>query len=174
MSAVQARMRKPVVARWMLVWLSVLMLALPALTMAQAAPQVITPADQSEIMKYSLNEDVLDRLSAVTSEGNAMQIKKAQMDMTKVHSLDDLAGQMVANDSRIKPLLSKHGFTPHEFLVANFALVNAAMAANMRKDPEMAKHVDASKVNEANVSFYTSHEAAINQMMRSGHDTSGK
>ncbi|HET7358819.1 MAG TPA: hypothetical protein VFJ04_01610 [Rhodanobacteraceae bacterium] len=151
--------------RWMLCALCLLML--PAAAMAQAR-QTMTPADQAEIAGFKLNEDVITRMAALTAEGRGMQIKKATLDMGTIHSLDDMAAQVVAGDPRIEPLMRKHGFTPHQFLVANLALVSAAMAANMQADPEMAKHVDASKVNMDNVRFYQAHQAQIDRLMQGG------
>jgi hypothetical protein len=150
---------------WVLCGLCLLML--PATAMAQAR-QTMTPADQAEIASFKLDEGVLTRMAALTADGRGMQIKKAQLDMARIHSLDDMATQVVAADPRIEPLMRKHGFTPHQFLVANLALVSAAMAATMQADPEMAKHVDASKVNMDNVRFYQAHQAEVDRLMQGG------
>lgn len=143
-----------------------LCLALVLSPLAMAQGQMLTPADQVEIATFTLTTDVLQRMQAVTTEGKAMKTKHAALDMSKVHSLDDMATQMVAVDPRIKPLLAKHGFTAHQFVVANLALINAVMAANAQNNPEMAGQGDKSTYNAANVAFYEAHRDAINTMMQ--------
>lgn len=146
--------------------MSLLLLAflLPAMAVAQQA-SVLSAADRAEIQKFTLNDDVFNRLQAVTKEGRAMHIKKYRLDMTKVHSLDDMANQVVTADPRIKPLLSKHGFTPHQFLVANMALVGTVMTVRYAEQTGQEQKLEA-QLNPANVSFYKSHKAAVDAMVR--------
>ncbi|RAP59189.1 hypothetical protein [Oleiagrimonas sp. MCCC 1A03011] len=153
-------------AMFLLRWAALLLLLAPVLGMAQGVSQRLSASDRAEISNFQLNQDVLARLQAVTADGKAMHVKKSQLDMSKVHSLDDMADQLVSVDPRIKPLLSKHGFTPHQFVVANLALVGTAMAVRMERDPKMAKYIDTSKLNQHNVQFYKSHEAQILRMMQ--------
>jgi hypothetical protein len=152
----------------MMQWLVMLLVLLPALSLAQSAPQQLSAADRAEVGQFQLNQDVLSRLQAVTSEGQSMHIRKSRLDMSRVHSLDDMADQLTAIDPRIKPLLAKHGFTPHQFVVANMALVGTAMAVRMERDPKMAKYIDTSKLNQHNLAFYKAHEAQILRMMQQG------
>jgi hypothetical protein len=154
--------------RFFVFGLILLGLVFSAASVAQGAPQRFSAADRAEIAGFTLNMDVLNRLQAVTSEGRAMHLAKSRLDMSKVHSLDDMATQLVAVDPRIKPLLAKHGFTPHQFLVANLALVGTAMTMRMERDPQMAKRVDKSDLNQANMRFYKAHEAQIVQMLQGG------
>jgi len=147
---------------WLLaVWLAFAVL-LPHAASAQSAAQGLTDADKQQIKDYNLNEDVFNRLIAATKEARTQGIhSQANPDPTKVHSLDDLAAQAMAGDKRIEPLIKKYGFTPREFMLANIALVNAAVVLQSRSDPAMAKNIDQTKVNLANVSFYESHQAKI-------------
>ena len=64
--------------------------------------------------------------------------------------------------------MQKHGFTPREFLLANLALMNAALAVQARSDPNLAKTIDQSKVNTANVAFFESHQQQIAAQMSEG------
>lgn len=141
-----------------------LLFCLPSLAMAQG--QVLTAADRAEIASFTLTTDVITRLQGVTTDGQAMHTKHAALDMSQVHSLDDMANQMAAVDPRITPLLAKHGFTPHQFVVANLALVNAVTAANAANNPGMAGQGDRSTFNPANVVFYEAHRDAINALMQ--------
>ncbi|KGI77319.1 hypothetical protein LF63_0110560 [Oleiagrimonas soli] len=154
-------------------FVALLMLLAPALGMAQGVSQRLNAADRAEIANFQLNQDVLARLQAVTADGQSMHIKKSQLDMSKVHSLDDMADQLVAVDPRIQPMLAKHGFTPHQFVVANLALVGTAMAVQMQRDPKMAQYVESDKLNQHNVDFYKSHESQILRMMQQGEGASG-
>ncbi|SEM81421.1 hypothetical protein SAMN02800694_1786 [Luteibacter sp. UNCMF331Sha3.1] len=127
----------------------------------------IPAADKQAIQNYNLNEDVFTRLVAVSKDAKAQGIrpKDAKTDFSKIHSLDDLAAQVTTADPRIAPLIKKHGFTPRDFLLANLAVTNAAIASEAKSNPQMAAYVDQSKVNQKNVAFYEAHKAQINALM---------
>ncbi|WP_266168989.1 hypothetical protein [Dyella subtropica] len=162
--------RKPGMAT---AWLFGLWLAFAALlphpAAAQSATQGLTEADKQQIKDYKLNEDVFGRLMAATKEARTQGIRsQATPDPTKVHNLDDLAAQAMSGDARIAPLIKKYGFSPREFMLANIALMNAAIVVQSRSDPAVAKAIDQSKVNMANVTFYESHQAKIAALMGGG------
>ncbi|HET8554158.1 MAG TPA: hypothetical protein VFL78_04960 [Rhodanobacteraceae bacterium] len=150
------------VRRWFATCLFTLVLLLPALAMAQVPG--ISAADRADIQNFTLNEDVVGRLKGVMTEGRAMHIKKSHLDMAKVHSLDDMADQIVSADPRIKPLLAKHGFTPRQFLVANLALVGTVMTVRYAEKSGKEKALE-SQLNPANVSFYKKHKAAMDALV---------
>jgi hypothetical protein len=136
---------------------------------ARQAPD-LPEADKQAIRNYNLNDDVFNRLIAATKEARAQNIRPQQAapDPSKVHSLDDLAGQAVGSDPRIGPLIKKYGFTPREFMLANLALMNAAIASQAKSDPNMASQIDQSKVNQANVAFFEAHQDQIMALSRQG------
>ena len=70
-----------------------------------------------------------------------------------------------ANARRAVWIIKKYGFTPREFLLANLAVTNAAIASEAKNNPQMAAYVDQSKVNQKNVAFYESHKSQINALM---------
>lgn len=144
-----------------LAWL--LLAALPCVALAQNALQHLGPADRAEIASFKLDTDVLARLQAVVAESHRMSVRKQQLDMSQVHSLDDMARQLVAVDPRIQSLLARNGFTPHQFVVANLALVTAALAVNMKRQGGQAANMP----ETANMRFYERHEAQIGRMMQS-------
>ncbi|HEY4292431.1 hypothetical protein [Luteibacter sp.] len=127
----------------------------------------IPASDKQAIQNYNLNEDVFGRIVKVSQEAKKAGIKPkdAKTDFTKIHSLDDLANQVTAADPRIGPLLQKYNFTPREFLLANLAVTNAAIASEAKNNPQMAQYVDQSKVNQSNVAFYEKHKDQINALM---------
>lgn len=127
----------------------------------------IPAADKQAIQNYNLNDDVFSRIVKVSQEAKKEGIKPkdAKTDFSKIHSLDDLAAQITAADPRIEPLIKKYGFTPREFLLANLAVTNAAIASEAKNNPQMAAYVDQSKVNQKNVAFYESHKSQINALM---------
>jgi hypothetical protein len=144
----------------------------PVAAIAQeAAPanpaSAIPAADKQAIQNYNLTDDIFDRIVKVSEEAKKEGIKPkdAKTDFSKIHSLDDLAAQVTAADPRIAPLIKKYGFTPREFLLANLAITNAAIASEAKNNPQMAAYVDQSKVNKQNVAFYESHKAKINSLM---------
>jgi hypothetical protein len=143
--------------------------AAPADSSAPAANPAsqIPAADKQAIQNYNLNDDVFSRIVKVSQEAKKEGIKPkdAKTDFSKIHSLDDLAAQVTAADPRIEPLIKKYGFTPREFLLANLAVTNAAIASEAKSNPQMAAYVDQSKVNQKNVAFYESHKAQINSLM---------
>jgi|GEM_PF-948899 len=152
--------------------LALVLLLAPLLAQAQGAP-ALPAADQQTIHNYNLNEDVFNRLVAATKEARAEGIKQQQQpgDPSRIHNLDDLAAQAVSGDPRIGPLIKKYGFTPREFLLANIALMNAAMVVQSKSQPELASQIDPSKVNQANVSFFEAHQAQILALMQRGGDS---
>lgn len=144
----------------------------PAPPPDQSAPAAnpasqIPAADKQAIQNYNLNDDVFGRIVKVSQEAKKEGIKPkdAKTDFSKIHSLDDLAAQITAADPRIEPLIKKYGFTPREFLLANLAVTNAAIASEAKNNPQMAAYVDQSKVNQKNVAFYESHKSQINALM---------
>ena len=143
--------------------------AAPADQSAPAAkPDSQLPAaDKQAIQNYNLTDDVFNRIVKVSQEAKKEGIKPkdAKTDFSKIHSLDDLAAQITAADPRIEPLIKKYGFTPREFLLANLAVTNAAIASEAKNNPQMAAYVDQSKVNQQNVAFYEAHKAQINALM---------
>ena len=142
-----------------------LALASSTAAFAQAGP-TLPPADQQAIKNYNLNDDVFNRLLEATKEAKAQGIHpQTAPNPADIHNLDDLTKQALKADPRIEPLIKKYGFTPRDFMLANLALMNAAIASNAKSDPETAKYVDASKVNQQNVSFYESHQAQLSQLM---------
>ncbi|KRE95001.1 hypothetical protein ASG87_17120 [Frateuria sp. Soil773] len=155
--------------RVLLPLLAVLVSIVPLWAQAQVAAPGLPEADKQAIASYNLNEDVFNRLVAATKEARAQGIKPQQPPANaQVHNLDDLANQAVGSDPRIAPLIKKHGFTPREFLLANIALMNAALVVQSRSQPEMAQYIDQSKVNKANVSFYEAHQSQIAALQSSG------
>lgn len=166
-----ASFRHPQARRWLVACLFSLVLLLPALAMAQT--QGLSAADRADVQNFTLNQDVLNRLKAVMTEGRAMNIKKSHLDMTKVHSLDDMADQIVAADPRIKPLLAKHGFTPRQFLVANLALVGTVMTVRYAEKSGHEKAME-SQLNPANVRFYKAHKTTMDALVNPTSASSAK
>lgn len=144
--------------RWLV---CLLVLLVPIAGMAQSA---LTAADRAEVKAFTFNNDVFTRLQKVVTQTRDMHIKRGQMDMSKVHSLDDLAKQLVASDSRTKPLLATHGFTPHQFLVANLALVATVGPLHAAQTPQQRERVK-SQLNPVNVRFYEAHKTQMNQLV---------
>jgi len=146
--------------------LALLLAVAPLAVQAQDGPS-LPAADQQAIQQYTLTEDVFNRLIAATKEARAAGIKPAQPgDPSKIHNLDDLANQAVGTDPRIAPIITKNGFTPREFMLANIALMNAAIAVQAQSNPEVAAQIDKSKINQANVTFFQAHQDKIMALMQ--------
>lgn len=137
---------------------------------AQSATAGLPDADKQQIKTYTLNEDVFNRLVAATEEARASGIPpQAPPDPAKVHSLNDLAVLAMAGDPRIPALVKKYGFTPREFILANIALLNAAMAAQARNDPAMAQNLNQVWVNPDNIRFVDAHRTQVAALLQGGH-----
>jgi len=147
----------------------------PAPAAANPASQ-IPAADKQAIQNFNLTDDVFNRIVKVSQEAKAQGIKPkdAKTDFSKIHSLDDLAKQVTDSDPRIAPLIKKYGFTPREFLLANLAVTNAAIASEAKGNRQMAAYVDQSKVNQKNVAFYEAHKGQINALMNEEPDPAAK
>lgn len=142
--------------------LFVLLCMLPLTAMAQVPS--LSAADRADVQAFTFNEDVFGRLQQVVAQAQALDLKRGQVDMNRVHSLADLAAQMVASDPRTKPLLTKYGFTPRQFLVANLALVTTVLPLQQARTPQQREAVEG-KLNPANVRFYEAHKDAMVQML---------
>lgn len=153
------------------VCLCILAFWLPGLALAQAPG--LNAADRADIQAFTINNDVFQRLSTVMTQARALQIKRSPLDMSKVHSLDDMAKQMVASDPRIKPLLAKYGFTPRQFLVANMAVVGTTMTLERYVGTPQEASVE-SQLNPANVAFYKAHKAAMDALLQPAPAAAGK
>lgn len=139
----------------------------PVFAHAQAGPPGLSETDKQQIKNYNLSEDVLNRLVETTREARTIGIQpQAAPDPSKIHTIDDLANQAMAADARIEPLIRKHGFAPREFMLANIALMNAMIVVQSRNDPNMAKAIDQSKINMANVVFVEGHQAQIAALLQ--------
>ncbi|MDI3261862.1 MAG: hypothetical protein QJR11_03540 [Fulvimonas sp.] len=166
-------MASSLITRLQQVLLLVALAVSPLSLKAQAAPG-LPEADKQAIQQYTLTEDVFNRLVAATKEAQAAGIHPQQAgDPSQIHSLDDLARQAMSSDPRIPALIAKHGFTPREFLLANIALMNAGLVVQAKSQPELAKMIDQSKVNAANVAFYEAHQAQIEALLRAGAANGG-
>ncbi|WP_243039908.1 hypothetical protein [Dyella sedimenti] len=136
---------------------------------AQLTPAGLPDADKQQIKKYTLNDDVFERLAAATREARATGIPpQAAPDPARVRSLDDLTAQAMASDPRIPALVKKYGFTPREFMLANIALMNAVMAVQARNDPAMAGNLNQVWINPDNLRFVDSHQAQVDALLQ-GH-----
>lgn len=142
-----------------------LALLVPVWASAQGAP-AIPAADKQAIKAYTLNQDVFDRLIAASEDAKAEHIEAQPADMSKVHNLDDLAAQSITANPQLAAVVKKQGFTPREFMLANLALMNAGAAVAAKTNPELAKHIDQSRINPANVSFYEAHQAQIEKLTK--------
>lgn len=135
---------------------------LPVAGMAQAAG--LTAADRADIKAFTITSDVFHRLEAVVTQARAMHIKREHLDMSRVHSLADMAKQMATADPRIKPLLAKNGFTPRQFLVANMSFLSTVVSLRQAQGTPQEQAVE-SHLNPANVRFYKKHKAAMDRLV---------
>jgi hypothetical protein len=137
---------------------------------AQLAPTGLPEADKQQIKSYTLTDDIFNRLVAATEEARSTGIPpQAAPDSSKVHSLNDLAAQAMAGDPRIPALVKKYGFTPREFILANIALMNAAMAVQARNDAALAQNLNQVWVNPDNIRFVDAHRAQVAALFQGGH-----
>jgi hypothetical protein len=137
---------------------------------AQLAPAGLPEADKQQIKSYTLTDDIFNRLVSATEEARSTGIPpQAAPDSSKVHSLNDLAAQAMAGDPRIPALVKKYGFTPREFILANIALMNAAMAVQARNDPALAQNLNQVWVNPDNIRFVDAHRAQVAALFQGSH-----
>lgn len=129
----------------------------------QAAPAAQNPMYDPAVRHFTLSESFLKKVAAVAEEAQSMK-NKPHIDPSGTHSLDELAAKLESNPD-VHTLLSRHGLTARQYLAGTFALASAAMAAQMKQNPAMAKYLDPAKVNQANVAFYEQHETEINDLL---------
>ncbi|AFC85972.1 hypothetical protein [Frateuria aurantia] len=157
-------------SRWLRGSMVLLLSVAPLAYAQQGGGPPLPAADLQAIDRYTLNEDVLQRLMAVVKEGHALGIHPTQPaadQQREPYSLDAIAAQAVAADPRIAPLLARYGFTPRQFLLTNMAMSTAALAVQAKQHPELAGYVAGRHINPANVAFYETHLTEIAAFLRS-------
>lgn len=146
-------------------WLVLLAALFSGGVWAQAAPGGLQGdvAGQKAVHDFVLTEGFLHKVEALSAEADRMKVRPS-IDASKVRSLADMAHELESTPSA-KQLLDRNGLTAHEYLAGTFALAGAAMTVAMQEDPQMARYVDASRVNPANLKFYQQHRAEIDKLL---------
>jgi hypothetical protein len=129
----------------------------------QAGTSGASPADQKELLNYTLTMDKINKLAAAQKDMENLQ--KSNPDLAKSMDSDDSTGsldQLTAKIQKYPPVvavLKKDGLAPREFIVATMVMVQSSIAVGMKKSgaytdypPKMLE-----LISQANLTFVEQH-----------------
>jgi hypothetical protein len=126
--------------------------------------------DMDEIAHYTLTMDKVTRLGQAFADlgAYAKQHPESQhvleTDTEKQENLDNIA-RRISSLPPVVTILSKNGFSPREFIVAEMTLMQIAMAVAMKPaDEPDAKYAAEIHANPANLAFAREHKAELEAM----------
>jgi hypothetical protein len=122
----------------------------------------LTPADRSAVQHYTLTEDSYQKLLAIAKDAKANKVQINAVD-PNARSLDDTVADL-DKSADVRELLARHGVSPREFLLGEYALLGAEFAVKYANQPGF----DSSLANPANIALFRKHEAEIDAL--SGDD----
>jgi hypothetical protein len=137
--------------------------------------RALTPADQQEIQRFTLDEGFLQKYSDTVTEGRRKHIKTAGSESdpkeieNQLSSLDNMTAT-ITKSPEVVALLQRHGLEPRQLVVGGLVLMRVAITDQMLANPRTAKLVTPAKMpSAANMAFYRSHKERINKLLRSSN-----
>ena len=149
-----------------------LLLAL-AISPLAARAHAATDPDLIEIQHYTLTMDKVNRfydsmkeLSDLSSDHQGL---KDKLETDSDHDKDIAAMERrISSEPLIVSTISKHGYTPHEFVVFEMTFIQTVFDEAMMKQPgaDRAKMKDDGHVNPANIAFVEQHQAELQALQQ--------
>jgi hypothetical protein len=117
----------------------------------------LTPADKAAVRQYVITDAVFDKVRAVSKDAQA---KGVALNPFKpgAHSLDESAAALDAQPAA-HGILSSHGLTAHEYVLASAATLGAVMTVKYGSAKSKTSGDDL--VNPANIAFVQKHMAEL-------------
>ena len=133
-------------------------------TSAQANTSSESVLDDADVKNYRLTMDKVNRFYDAFREGTIAAGNRAQSDtMSDVESIDQIVKE-IEREPKLGAAIRRAGLSPREFVVAQFALMTAGMAAEVLKMQPTA-NVDSLarelEIPAANIRFVREHRAEI-------------
>jgi hypothetical protein len=125
--------------------------------------QTLPAADQAVVQQYTLTEDSYQKLLATAKDAKANKVQIGIVD-PNAHSLDARVADL-SKDPQVGALLARHDLSARDFLLGEYALLDAEFAVKYSNTPGVDKHL----ANPANVALFRKHEAEIDAL--SGDDS---
>lgn len=134
----------------------------------------IPAADHQAIRNYPLNDDVVQRLLAVSIDARKAHLGQlwffAQL---RAYSLDDITDRILTTEPRLARIVESHGFSRREYMTAAFALGSARQASLYGPDEKSDavvhdQFISSKNASEANIAYYESHRAELEPLMAGG------
>ncbi|GFZ89389.1 hypothetical protein [Dyella caseinilytica] len=123
----------------------------------------LTPDDRTAVQHYTLTEDSYQKLLAIAKDAKANKIQINAID-PNAHSLDDTVADL-DKSADVRALLARHSVSPREFLLGEYALLEAEFAVKYANQPGF----DSDLANPVNIALFRKHEAEIDAL--SGDDS---
>jgi hypothetical protein len=149
------------------------LLLLPCLAYAQKhAPSPEEQKDLAELQAFTLTMDVVNRTYQTMYE--AAQASKSDPELKKLSNSADsdtdyqsisALSAKYATYQVIVTILGKHGFTPHQYVVAQLTVLQSGIAAAaLKMGADRSKLISNAMVNPANIDFMVQHQAEIEEL----------
>jgi hypothetical protein len=158
--------------------LAVLLVAVISVTSAHDREKGRSPpipaADHAAIRNYSLNDDVVRRLLAVSADAEKAHVGETWVfAQLYADSLDDITDRVLTTQPRLARIVERHGFTRREYMIAAFALASARQVALYGPDEKSAailrdQFVSSANASAANIAFYESHSEQLEPHLAGG------
>jgi hypothetical protein len=138
-----------------------------------AGAQGKSDADMIEMQKYVLTVDKVNRLGDVLHDLGQLAQKNPQLASAMEAESDKDNGQQdldamersFSAHPEVVSVLKSHGFTPHEFVLCQLVVFQAAFAeAAKQAGADPAKLASDAHVNPANLTFVEQHKAELDAM----------
>jgi hypothetical protein len=152
-------------------------LTLLAQTPAQTPPDNGMPArhraDLLELKSFTLSMDIVTRLAHATEAINRIALTDPALKAI-VDKLNNIGDQtfadmtaLVQSSPRMVAIVKAHGFTPHGYCVAMFALYQTALiSASLPSDTPRAQILAVPGLNPANYDFLRKHRAEVEALQK--------
>lgn len=124
------------------------------------------PGVEAELAHFKLSVDLLDRITAVTSEAKEKGLDSGgeNINIEKAPSIEVLESAL-RKHPKIIALLKKHNISARDYFAGTMVLWETIIAEKMKKNPAAAKFVAKLQVSKENAAFYRQHEARIEKFM---------
>ena len=121
------------------------------------ASHALAPADKTAVRQYVITDAVFNKVRAASKDAEAEGVELSPF-KPGAHSLDESAAALDAQPAAHQ-ILSAHGLSSHEYVLASAATLGAVMT--VKYGSAKSKSSGDELVNPANISFVQKHMAEL-------------
>ena len=150
----------------------VVVLGMAAASAAAQKPKKSWAAyDYSDLQHHTLTMPELNRY--FQTNGDLSKLEAANPGVSELADPEDESPapleQRAASNKRVMSVLRRHHFSPHEFSIVNFSVLNSILC--IESTDGLSACVREAHINQANVLFVTKHLADIKRLVGDSHES---